>query len=259
MGFPIKYLPIIAKLLHLLNLQRLAYGRRKNEMPIWRREELIDLFGLELDQGTFDTTKLLNPKTSKKLYFTEEELSQAIEIEQHQDLRLLFNLDRSEQGDLLHNTLTLLTHLQEKFYDDATIKMALTVVEELLLEIKGSLDRFVTAHEAARNQLTLPLLHDLIHTTISQARIPFSGEPLGHWVVAQVAFSRPFRCTPNPQTSLRNLGASCPSGSQSQSIGSSSLADLALARHWRAAIKAPPTHLVFRAGCYQLDTPSKGD
>ena len=75
MGFPIKYLPIIAKLLHLLNLQRLAYGRQKNEMPIWRREELIDLFGLELDQGTFDTTKLLNPKTSKKLYFTEEELS----------------------------------------------------------------------------------------------------------------------------------------------------------------------------------------
>ncbi|WP_288945763.1 PD-(D/E)XK nuclease family protein [uncultured Porphyromonas sp.] len=178
MGFPIKYLPIIAKLLHLLNLQRLAYGRRKNGMPIWRREELIDLFGLELDQGTFDTTKLLNPKTSKKLYFTEEELSQAIEKEHHQDLRLLFNLDRSEQGDLLHNTLTLLTHLQEKFSDDATIKMALTVVEELLLEIKGSLDRFVTAHETARNQLTLPLLHDLIHTTISQARIPFSGEPL---------------------------------------------------------------------------------
>ena len=135
MGFPINYLPIIAKLLHLLNLQRLAYGRQKNEMPIWRREELIDLFGLELDQGTFDTTKLLNPKTSKKLYFTEEELSQTIGKEHHQDLRLLFNLDRSEHGDLLHNTLTLLAHLQEKFSDDATIKMSLTVVEELLLSL----------------------------------------------------------------------------------------------------------------------------
>lgn len=186
MGFPIKYLPAIAKLLHLLNLQRLAYGRQKRDkygreedgMPVWRREEVIDLLGLELDQSDFDHATLLNKDNEKQLYFTEQELSDKIAKGEHDDLRLLFYLDKAEQGDLLHNTLAILSHLQKRFEEDASVKMSLTVVEELLNEIKGSLDSFVSNHQGAGEELTLPLLYDLICTTISRARIPFAGEPL---------------------------------------------------------------------------------
>lgn len=179
MGFPIKYLPAIAKLLHLLNLQRLAYIRGKdNKAAVWRREELIDLLGLELDHSDFQREELLHSHNAQQLYFTEQELSQKISKEWHPDLRLLFYLDKAEVGDLLHNTLALLAHLQEKFDEDDSVKMSLTVVDQLLREIQSTLDNFVAQHHTAAQELTLPILHDLIHTTISRARIPFAGEPL---------------------------------------------------------------------------------
>lgn len=179
MGFPVKYLPVIAKLIHLISLQKNAYrrGTASQQRGIWRREEVIDLFGLQLTDEPYEPEQLLQLDRGRKLYFSEVELSDNIPAE-YRELRRLFYLNKSADNDLISNTLGVVDCLIQRHREDKSLRMGLETVSELLREIGLSLYNFMQKHPEATEDFTFEVLHDIIHTTISRVKVSFAGEPL---------------------------------------------------------------------------------
>lgn len=197
MGFPVKHLPAVAKLIHLLALQRRAFQRGRSKNPslssnkvIWRKDELSELLALGVTHSDFNIDGLLGRDGGKKIYFS------SIDFKDVKDpaykLQLLSD---SDNDNLLVNTLRIISQMKAGYEEtksdvvassdqpetkeiDANLA-ALTMLEELLDSYRKSIQKFIADHADATNDLLgFGTLYDLIHTSIVKARVPFTGEPL---------------------------------------------------------------------------------
>ncbi|TFH97501.1 PD-(D/E)XK nuclease family protein [Porphyromonas levii] len=167
MGFPIKELPLINRILQLLSLQKRVYNRKNR----WRGDELKVIVGLELTEEEISTAELLSDPKEYKYYFEVSEILTRLNVDTN-SVRLLLGL---EDKTLLDNTLALLFQIPT---DSATDRDVLALVRDKLIQQRESLDRFVQGDEERTEINSFATQYDLITTTIKRLRIPFEGEPL---------------------------------------------------------------------------------
>lgn len=163
MGFPVREIPVAAKLMHVLKLQRAAYQRNH----IWRREELLELASLNLLDIREPINRLLEEQ-EKRLYFSVNQI-----VVEDVKARLLLNL---LGHNLIDNTIAVINELASDINEDDIVhQMVIKVLLDLLQKHKHSLYSYDSPDGEL---LSFELLYDIIFTTLSNARIPFEGEPL---------------------------------------------------------------------------------
>ncbi len=171
MGFPIKELPIVSKLLHVLKLQKIVCLRKGT----WRRDELLELLSLHFVSTQFSIQDLLARYKRQKIFFTSSELKQQINADYPEILCLLLTPNNC---DVFDNTLQLFSYAMHQNNLEETDLVALQMLTDLLNEQRASFTKFISNHSDASELVGNSLLFDLISTTIIHAKIPFEGEPL---------------------------------------------------------------------------------
>lgn len=171
MGFPIKELPIIGKLLHIINFQ----SKVNNRKGVWRSDELKEICSFNFVSTDFSLGELLNKSEGKQLFYTNKALRDYIG-HQYTDIQEVLYLN--ENLNPIQNSIQLIKSVLDRDEIEASEHSALIMIESLLTAQSDSFQNLVTEYGEVNQLISKKILFDLVYTTISRARIPFEGEPL---------------------------------------------------------------------------------